>query len=68
MALPNGCQCCRCTKQLFGRKMLFPLLLLKERPELIDVKRIRLWAVEMYVFALTVSVTNPSCKQAASIG
>lgn len=46
--------------QLCGRKILF--LVLKEISELIGVKRIRLWAGQIYVSALSVSVTNPSCR------
>lgn len=46
--------------QLCGRKILF--LVLKEITELIGVKRIRLWAGQIYVSALSVSVTNPSCR------
>lgn len=38
----------------------FPVL--KEISELISVKRIRLWAVQMYVSTLSVSATNPSCR------
>lgn len=38
----------------------FPVL--KEISELISVKRIRMWAVQMYVSTLSVSATNPSCR------
>jgi len=62
-SVPCGWHCSSrlCETAVLGRKNpIFPVL--KEISEMISVKRIRSWAVQMCVSALSVSVTNPSCR------
>lgn len=60
MSLTAAAALCNSAKQQFFWK---ENTVLKERSERISVKRIRLWAVKMYVFALSsVSATVPNCR------